>query len=247
MKILLIEDEEPIRNMVIFSLQRANFQIIASTNIKDAWKKLESEAPDFILLDWMLPDENGQNFLKTVRKQPKFHNIPIIMLTARADEKSKLSAFSAGADDYITKPFSPKILIARIHAITKRTHAQIINQNESPNLTITQKSHTHTNTKKEYYLMNGRLYIDPDNHKITLDKHIIKLGRQEFKLLCHLAKRANKVVSREQLLENLWRNSTEINQRTIDVHIRRIRKIFFMFSETSFIESIRGIGYRLND
>ena len=229
--VLIIEDEPSIQQMIAFVLKRAGYETLEVDNIRKAWAILKQEKPCIIILDWMLPDQSGISFLADFRKQKKYDNTPIIMLTARAEEDNKIRGFDAGADDYITKPFSPKELTARIKNLLKRYHFQKtlnepLNVNDKPIL--------------QYQLIS----IDPNERILKIGDKKIKIAPLEFKLLYQLLKYPNKAQSRDKLLARAWEDKIGITDRTVDVHIRRVRKLLEPSGYDQNIESVRGIGYR---
>ncbi len=229
--ILIIEDEPSIQQMISFVLKRAGYQTTEVDSIRKAWNFLKKNKPSLIVLDWMLPDKSGVLFLTDLRKNTDFNDVPVIMLTARAEESSKIRGFDAGADDYITKPFSPKELVARVKTILKRYQPKLSRQEndlDTGKPVLTYKSIT----------------MDPNERILIIDNENIKIAPLEFKLLYQLLKHPNKAQSRDKLLEKAWDDKTGITDRTVDVHIRRIRKILELTEYGKNIESIRGIGYR---
>lgn len=229
--ILVVEDEAPIRQMVTFALKRANFYPLEAATILEADHLLRQNTIHLILLDCMMPDQSGINWLTKLKKNPNF-NLPVIMLTARAEESNKIRAFSAGVDDYITKPFSPKELLARIHAVLRRSYPSEINKD------LEKKTESH-----EVLSVSG-ITLDIDNHHLLLHGKKTKIGPLEFKLLHYLMRHPEKALSREKLLDNVWGDQADVLERTVDVHIRRVRKILEAEKLDYLIESIRGIGYR---
>ena len=224
MTILIVEDEAPIRSMLSFALKRAGYETKGVSSVEEAWNVLGDRLPKLILLDWMLPDQTGVTFLSKLRQLEAYKNIPVIMLTARADESSKLRGFEAGADDYVTKPFSPKELLARMNALLKRSQ-QV--------------------DKAEAILTVGSITLNLENHELCCDGKIIKIGGLEFKLLTYLMKHPNKALSRSVLLSKVWKAEKEVSERTVDVHIRRVRSVLEPLGYGNLILSIRGIGYKL--
>ncbi|TNF66290.1 MAG: response regulator [Gammaproteobacteria bacterium] len=231
--ILVVEDEAPIRQMVSFALKRCGFNPIEASTIAEANEILTQQSIQLILLDCMMPDKSGINWLTKLKKKPSFQ-LPVIMLTARAEESNKIRAFDAGADDYITKPFSPKELLARINAVLRRSYRldNLTENNEIP--------------AKSQQLIAGGIILDVDNHRLTLNGKKTKIGPLEFKLLHYLMRHPDKALSREKLLDKVWGDQADVLERTVDVHIRRVRKILEAENLEYLIESVRGIGYRFN-
>lgn len=222
--ILLIEDEKPIRDMVRFALSREGIDMIEASDVATAWDALARRLPDLILLDWMLPDESGLNFLKSLRKESRFKDVPIIMLTAKAEEEDRIRGLDSGADDYIVKPFSPKEMIARVRAVVRRS----------------------TGGDVEGQLQAWELILNPSSHKVTCQGASVHLGPTEFRLLQFLMSHPGRVYSRSQLLDNVWAPGSVLEERTVDVHVRRLRKALESFEHEDLIQTVRGAGYSLN-
>ena len=204
------------------------FEPISVYNLLEADDWIQSNSPDLILLDLMLPDGSGLDFCKRIKSKDKFNNIPIIILTAKDDEVDKVVGFELGADDYVTKPFSVRELILRIKAILKRktisSHSENVDSNES----------------KEF----GKLKIDADSHEVFIDNNEIILTALEFKLLKHLVDRRGRVQTRDQLLSDVWGYSAQITTRTVDTHVKRLREKLGIMGK--HVETIRGVGYRFS-
>jgi len=222
--ILVVEDETPIREMITFVLEQNGFNSVEAIDIKQAKEKIVEPYPDLILLDWMLPGGSGVKLAKELKQGEYSRNIPIIMLTARADEDDKVKGLDAGVDDYVTKPFSPKELIARIKAVIRRV---------SPTL-LAEKVEFHG------------LKLDPVSHQVTIDEEPLDLGPTEFRLLHFFLTHTERVYSREQLLNNVWGTNVYVEDRTVDVHIRRLRKAISGEGHDEFIQTVRGAGYRFS-
>lgn len=222
--ILLVEDEEPIRNMVRFALSREGIDMLEAEDVATAWDVLANRRPDLILLDWMLPDVSGLQFLQNLQKEPELCNVPVIMLTARAEEEDRVRGLESGADDYIVKPFSPKEMIARVKAVVRRT----------------------TGGDLEGGLQAGELTLNTVSYQVQCSGDEVNLGPTEFRLLRFLMSHPGRVYSRAQLLDNVWHSGGEVEERTVDVHIRRLRKALEPCGYDSLIQTVRGVGYRLN-
>ncbi len=224
-RILLVEDESAIAEMVCFHLRKAGYHcdLAADTVISD--QLLKQALPDLILLDWMLPDESGYQYAKRLRQDRYSKAIPIIMLTARSDERDKVSALESAVDDYMTKPFSPKELMARIKALLRRV---------SP----------HRNAESIEF--NG-LVLDPQAHHLAYQGDSLKIGPTEFRLLHFFLTHTDHVFSREQLLDQVWGRDAYVEERTVDVHIRRVRKILQPTGLDKSIETVHGVGYRFSE
>ena len=226
--ILVIEDEPDINKTISYNLLTEGFEPISAYNLLEADDWIQSNTPDLILLDLMLPDGSGLDFCKRIKSKDKFNNIPIIILTAKDDEVDKVVGFELGADDYVTKPFSVRELILRIKAILKRktitSHSENVDSNES----------------KEF----GKLKIDADSHEVFIDNNEIILTALEFKLLKHLVDRRGRVQTRDQLLSDVWGYSAQITTRTVDTHVKRLREKLGIMGK--HVETIRGVGYRFS-
>ncbi|MBL4764202.1 MAG: phosphate regulon transcriptional regulator PhoB [Colwellia sp.] len=222
--ILVVEDETPIREMITFVLEQNGFNSVEAIDIKQAKDKIVEPYPDLILLDWMLPGGSGVKLAKELKQNEYSRNIPIIMLTARADEDDKVKGLDAGVDDYVTKPFSPKELIARIKAVIRRV------------------SPTSLSEKVEFH----GLKLDPVAHHVTINEEPLDLGPTEFRLLHFFMTHTERVYSREQLLDNVWGTNVYVEDRTVDVHIRRLRKAISGAGHEEFIQTVRGAGYRFS-
>lgn len=221
--ILIIEDEEAIRDMVRLALEREDYQVIDCETAEEAETALLTHQPHLILLDWMLPTISGMEFAKKIRADSQFGQIPIIMLTAKAEEEDKLSGFDVGVDDYISKPFSLKEMLARIQSVLRRSYSDA-----EENTVIS---------------LNG-LTIDRESHLVYTDKNDeIHLGPTEFKLLLFLMSNPGRVYSRDQLLDYVWGVGVYVDERTVDVHIRRLRRALETFDLAKVIRTVRGSGY----
>ena len=221
--VLLIEDEQPIRDMIRFALSREGIDMVEAADATAARQVLSACLPDLILLDWMLPEVSGIKLLREFKKKPELAKIPVIMLTAKADEEDKIMGLEAGADDYITKPFSPKELIARIRAVNRR----VIGSDLQDHLTI------------------GDLDIDMGAHKVTCKGELLQLGPIEYRLLVFLASHMGRVYSRSSLLTHVWTGVLDVEERTVDVYIRRLRKLLEPHQCEHMIQTVRGAGYRM--
>jgi two-component system phosphate regulon response regulator PhoB len=222
--VLLIEDEQPIRDMIRFALSREGIDMVEAADVDSARRVLSSCLPDLILLDWMLPEISGIKFLREIRKKQELAKIPVIMLTAKADEEDKIVGLEAGADDYVTKPFSPKELVARIRAVNRRV----------------QGSDTEDNIRIDQLLINTRA------HTVKFRDEEIHLGPIEYRLLVFLVSHRGRVYSRESLLKNVWSGMLDVEDRTVDVYIRRLRKTLEPYGCHEMIKTVRGTGYRFD-
>ena len=220
-RVLIVEDEPAIAELIAVNLRHAGFNPVVALDSNAAQKEMDAVLPDVILLDWMLPGQSGLMLAKQWRKQPRCKSIPIVMLTARGDEPDKIAGLDAGADDYITKPFSIQELLARIRAVLRR---------RSPDVAVDT-------------VTVGVLQLDSATHRISFDRQELKLGPTEFKLLHFLMKHVERVHSRGTLLDKVWGDHVFIEERTVDVHIKRLREA--LGDAAPMIETVRGSGYRL--
>ncbi|WP_163930547.1 phosphate regulon transcriptional regulator PhoB [Paraferrimonas sp. SM1919] len=223
-RILVVEDESAIREMLTFVLEQHGFNIVSAEDFDSAEARLVEPYPDLILLDWMFPGGGGIQFAKQIKSDEFTRQIPIIMLTARGEEEDKVKGLEVGADDYVTKPFSPKELIARIKAVLRRA---------AP-------------TRLEEAIEIGGLSLDPVSHRVMANEQAIEMGPTEFKLLHFFMTHLERVYSREQLLDHVWGTNVYVEDRTVDVHIRRLRKAMENTGHDKFIQTVRGSGYRFS-
>ncbi len=223
-RILVVEDESAIREMLCFVLEQQGFGVIEAHDYSSATDLLVEPVPDLILLDWMFPGGNGINLAKEIKRNDLTKDIPIIMLTARGEEEDKVRGLEVGADDYITKPFSPKELIARIKAVLRRAMPTAL---------------------EELIDVQG-LVLDPVGHRVSLNETPIPIGPTEFKLLHFFMTHSERVYSREQLLDHVWGTNVYVEDRTVDVHIRRLRKAIGGSGHENFVQTVRGAGYRFS-
>lgn len=224
-RILLVEDEAPIRDMLSFVLEQAGFTVDEAEDYDIGLAKIKEPYPDLILLDWMLPGGSGVQLAKKLKTHEFAKDIPIIMLTARSEEDDKIRGLEAGADDYVTKPFSPKELIARIKAVMRRV----------------------TPTSKEEPIEFNGLVLEPVSHRVSSNGDGVDIGPTEFKLLHFFMTHPERVYSREQLLDNVWGTNVYVEDRTVDVHIRRLRKAISHHGHDAMIQTVRGSGYRFSN
>jgi two-component system phosphate regulon response regulator PhoB len=223
-RILLVEDEASIRDMLKIVLEHAGFQVLEAADYDTGLSQMTEPYPELILLDWMLPGGSGVKFAKQLKETPHLSSIPIIMLTARGEETDKIIGLEAGADDYITKPFSPKELVARIKAVLRRV---------AP-------------TNKEEPIHYEGLTLEPVSHRVFAHDEPLDMGPTEFKLLHFFMTHPERVYSREQLLDQVWGTNVFVEDRTVDVHIRRLRKAIDLHGHDRLIQTVRGSGYRFS-
>ena len=221
--VLLVEDDEDIGEMLEMSLQANDMSVTWRTDVMAAQHVLKEALPDIILLDWMLPGVSGPDWVKFLKNQEENKRIPIIMLTARSTEEDKVTGLETGADDYVTKPFSVKELVARMKAVLRRVKTD----NNATIVTV------------------GPLQIDTDSHRISINGIDVMMSPTEYKLLYFFASNPNKVYSRNQLLDNVWGENVYVEDRTVDVHIRRLRKILDAQDCADLVQTVRGFGYKL--
>jgi two-component system, OmpR family, phosphate regulon response regulator PhoB len=219
--ILLVEDEPDIREMLGFTLGRAGFVVWESASAEEAMTRLEGILPRLLVVDWMLPGMSGIDFARRVRRDSHTSSLPIIMLTARGEEVDKLKSFESGVDDYVTKPFSPRELIARVKALLRRT------------------GHPDSGV-----IEHGPLRLDLAAHELSVSGQPIRLGPTEFRLLEHFMTHPNRAFDRAQLLDRVWGRSVYVEERTVDVHILRLRKALTPFGLQHLVQTVRGVGYR---
>ena len=220
-RVLIVEDESSIAELIAVNLRHNGFEPIWSEDGAAAQREIDAFLPDLILLDWMLPGQSGLQLARQWRKDARTKAIPILMLTARGDEPDKVAGLDAGADDYITKPFSTQELLARIRAVLRRRAPESVNDS----VTV------------------GALVLDAGTHRISFQNQELKLGPTEFKLLHYLMKHAERVHSRSTLLDKVWGDHVFIEERTVDVHVKRLREA--LGAAGTMVETVRGAGYRL--
>lgn len=223
-KVFLVEDEQSIITLVEYNLKKEGFKVAFSSNGEEALKEIKSHEPDIVLLDWMLPDLSGIDVCKSLKKDTKFRDIPIIMLTAKGEEEDKVSALNAGADDYITKPFGHAELIARINALLRRSKPRVA----------------------EDKVTYEDISIDRLQRKVFRNGIEIDVGPTEYRLLDFFIKNPKRVYSRDQLLNNVWPDNINVENRTVDVHIRRLRKAINLDGLKELIRTVRSAGYSLD-
>ena len=222
--ILVVEDEPAIQELISYSLRQAKHTVSSTKNAEEAMKIINHTLPDLVLLDWMLPGMSGADFARMLRRAARTKDIPIIMLTARADESDKVSGLESGADDYITKPFSPRELLARIKAVLRRRAPEAADD----------------------VVEIGGLRLDSATHRVTANEIEVVLGPTEFRLLHYLMTHSERVHNRSQLLDQVWGDHVFLEDRTVDVHIRRLRKALENVDKDGLVQTVRGSGYRLS-
>ena len=222
-KILVVEDEIDIKNLIVYALENKGYDLISTDDGEKAIKLVKENKPNIIILDWMLPSVSGLEVCRTIRRDEAIQHIPIIMLTAKITENDKILGLDSGADDYITKPFSTNELFSRVKAILRRVNG----------------------TKNNKKLVYADIEMDLDTYKTFRNGRKIKLGPKEFKLLKHFLQQPQRVFSRNQLLDKVWGENIYVESRTVDVHIRRLRKAINAENEKNLIRTVRDAGYAL--
>lgn len=222
--ILLVEDEPAIQELIAFNLAQSGHQVLRAASAEAAQTLVKNALPDLVLLDWMLPGQSGIEFARRLRSDERTREVPIIMLTARSDEQDKIAGLETGADDYITKPFSPRELQARIKAVLRRRAPQM------------------TDDAVE---VQG-LRLDPATHRVAAGGQPLDLGPTEFRLLHFFMTHPERVYTRTQLLDHVWGGSVYVEERTVDVHIRRLRKTLEPHGLENMVQTVRGSGYRFS-
>lgn len=222
--ILIIEDEKPIRTMLRYALEMNQFQVLEAGDVKQAQILMTERLPDLILLDWMLPTISGIEFTKQLKNNNTTRNIPIIMLTAKAAEENKVKGLEVGADDYVVKPFSPRELIARVKAVLRRSFA----------------------IEKDDILIVRDLVLNNKSKRVRIGEQLIKLGPLEYRLLHFFMTHQDRVYSRDELLSHVWGVDAYVDERTVDVHIRRLRKQLATVKHDDLIQTVHRAGYRFS-
>ncbi|MDO5651331.1 MAG: phosphate regulon transcriptional regulator PhoB [Moraxella sp.] len=221
--ILVVEDEPAISEMIVTTLDLAGFRTAQAENAKEAYAMIVADRPDLVLLDWMLPDgQSGMDLCVRLKKEESTSEVPIIMLTAKGEETNKVQGLEAGADDYVAKPFSTKELIARIKAVLRRTSV------------------------KDTPLQVGGLLLEPASQRVTVKGEVVEMSATEYRLLAFFMSHEDRVYTRAQLLDRVWGSNVYIDERTIDVHIRRLRRLLAPYGVDEMIQTVRGTGYRFS-
>lgn len=222
-KVLIVEDEAPVRQMIAFNLSRAGFSVDEAADVATARNRIVDNRPDLVLVDWMLPDSTGLELTRALKRDDAYKDLAIIMLTARAEEHSKILGLDGGADDYVTKPFSARELLSRINAVLRRV-----------------------STEPDRPLLHGGIEMRPDEHRVFVKGAPLDLGPTEFKLLKFFMQNPERVYSREQILDAVWGRNVYIEERTVDVHVQRLRKALKATGVENYIQTVRGTGYRFS-
>ncbi len=222
--ILVVEDEPAIQELVSFTCSSNGYKVRRAESVGAAQEAIREELPDLVILDWMLPDRSGIELLRALRGEERTKGLPVIMLTAKSAESDRVSGLDAGADDYVVKPFSPRELVSRVRAVFRR------------------RAPEHSGEPLAY----GPLAIDPVRHEVTVDGKPVRIGLAEFKLLKFLVGHPDRVFSRTQLLDSVWGDHVFIEERTVDVHVLRLRKSLAAAGAQHLVQTVRGLGYRLS-
>jgi len=220
--VLVVEDEAAIREMIRFALGKSDMKVKCAANGPEALAKINEKIPDIVLLDWMMPKMSGPELIRRLRKDPLTKHIPIIMLTAKVSEDDKVTGLYSGADDYVTKPFSPRELVARITAVLRRSDP----------------------TDNEGKIVLGSITVDTSSKEVFLGKNTTRIGPTEYRLLEFFMTHPKRAYSRSQLLDHVWGTNVFLEERTVDVHIRRLRKILSSANLDHYVQTVRSYGYR---
>ncbi len=222
-KVLVVEDEAAIREMLAFNLGRAGYQVLSAATGMEARMSIADQYPDVVLMDWMLPDMSGLELTRQLKRDPETREVPVIMLTARVEEDDRVAGLEGGADDYITKPFSPRELLARIKAVLRRGAAF-----------------------QDEVVTAGNLKLNSASHRVSVGDAEIGLGPTEYRILHFLMHHPDRVYTRAQLLDRIWGGNVYVEERTVDVHIRRLRKALTASGYDRLVQTVRGAGYRFS-
>lgn len=222
--ILIIDDEAAIRDMLRIALEMADYRCLEASNAQDGHSLIIDEKPDLVLMDWMMPGTSGMELTRRLKRDDVTAKIPIIMLTAKGEEDNKIQGLETGADDYITKPFSPRELIARLKAVLRRIEPD---EPEEP-------------------ILVDQLCLDPISQRVTIAEEPVDMGPTEYRLLSFFLTHQERVYNRGQLLDHIWGGNVYIDERTVDVHIRRLRKALAPLEHDRFVQTVRGSGYRFS-
>jgi two-component system phosphate regulon response regulator PhoB len=222
--VLVVEDDDAIREMLVMVLEQSDFVVRAAPDAHQGLALMLERTPDLILLDWMLPGLSGVEWARRLKKDESYNDIPVILLTARGEEEDRVRGFEVGADDYVTKPFSTRELVARIRAVLRRSGR----------------------LGKTGRIDVAGIVIDTEEHRVAIEQAAVSLSPTEYRLLEFFLTHPDKVYSRNQLLDQVWGRSTYIEERTVDVHIRRLRKILAEHQREELIQTVRGFGYRFS-
>jgi len=223
--ILVVDDEPDIREVIRFALENADYRVVEAGHADEARKLLTNETPDLVLLDWMLPGRSGLELAHQLKQNPKRRAVPIIMVSARGEEEDRIKGLDTGADDYIAKPFSPREMVARVKAVLRRAKPEEL----SDEVEI------------------GGLRIDNISHRVTAEGRHVEIAPTEYRLLHFFMTHVDRAFSRSQLLDQVWGDQVYVEERTVDVHVRRLRKALEASGHDRLLQTVRGVGYRFSD
>ena len=222
--VLIVDDEAAIREMVSLALETAKFNVLEASDSQEGRAIIIDSQPDVVLLDWMMPGTTGLELLRRLRRDPLTEKIPVILLTAKTSEDSKITGLDSGADDFISKPFSPKELVSRIRAVIRRS-------------TVTEPSEP---------IKVGEMLFDPESHRVSICDEPVEIGPTEYRMLQFFLTHQERVYSRDQILDHVWGPNIYLDERTVDVHIRRLRKAISVAGHEKYVQTVRGAGYRFS-
>lgn len=222
--VLIVDDEAAIREMVSLALETAKFNVLEASDSQEGHAIIIDSQPDVVLLDWMMPGTTGLELLRRLRRDPLTEKIPVILLTAKTSEDSKITGLDSGADDFISKPFSPKELVSRIRAVIRRS-------------TVTEPSEP---------IKVGEMLFDPESHRVSICDEPVEIGPTEYRMLQFFLTHQERVYSRDQILDHVWGANVYLDERTVDVHIRRLRKAISVAGHEKYVQTVRGAGYRFS-
>lgn len=222
--ILIVDDEAAIRDMLRVALEMADYKVLEASNAQDAHAMIVDEKPDLVLLDWMMPGTSGIELARKLKREEVTAEVPLIMLTAKGEEDNKIQGLEVGADDYITKPFSPRELVARLKAVLRRADPQL----------------------SGYPIRVQGLCLDPGSHRVTINERAVDMGPTEYRLLEFFLTHQERAYTRSQLLDHVWGGNVYVEERTVDVHIRRLRKALAIDEHENLVQTVRGTGYRFS-
>lgn len=222
--VLIVDDEAAIREMVSLALETAKFNVLEASDSQEGRAIIIDSQPDVVLLDWMMPGTTGLELLRRLRRDPLTEKIPVILLTAKTSEDSKITGLDSGADDFISKPFSPKELVSRIGAVIRRS-------------TVTEPSEP---------IKVGEMLFDPESHRVSICDEPVEIGPTEYRMLQFFLTHQERVYSRDQILDHVWGPNVYLDERTVDVHIRRLRKAISVAGHEKYVQTVRGAGYRFS-
>lgn len=223
-RILVVDDEAPIRDMLSMALEAVGYDVVQAANAQEAHAMIVDQQPDLVLLDWMMPGTSGLELLRRLKRNEVTEKVPVVMLTAKTEEDHTITGLDAGADDYISKPFSPRELVSRVKAVLRRIGREELT---------------------DPIEVNGLLF-DPIGHRVSINEKMINLGPTEYKLLQFFLTHQERVYTRDQILDYVWGGNVYIDERTVDVHIRRLRKAISNAGHDRYVQTVRGAGYRFS-